>query len=86
MRRVAVADLQGAQAKEAADELTQHGANAIAIEFDQADPASADAMVSETEASLGAIDILVNNASLFSTLQRKPALEIQPDEGPESCR
>jgi 3-oxoacyl-[acyl-carrier protein] reductase len=78
--RVAIADVQGVEAKEAADDLAQAGADAIGIAFDQADPASVDAMVRETEASLGPIDVLVNNASLFSTLQRKRALEILPDE------
>jgi 3-oxoacyl-[acyl-carrier protein] reductase len=77
---VLVADLDGEGADQVADELRSAGARAAAAGFDQADWASVQTMVRTGEQRLGPIDILVNNASLYGTLRRKAALEIEPEE------
>ena len=69
--RVVVADIDGDRAQATAEEL---GATGVA--FDQAEMDSVEAL----RDAAGEIDILVNNASLFATLKRKPAIEITPDE------
>jgi 3-oxoacyl-[acyl-carrier protein] reductase len=74
--RVVVADIDGDRARAAAQEIAATGATASGFAFDQADPASVD----ELRDAAGEVDILVNNASLFATLDRKPALEIDPEE------
>lgn len=71
--RVVVADIDGDGARAAAAEI---GSGATGLAFDQADMASVEAL----RDAAGEIDILVNNASLFATLERKPALDITPAE------
>ena len=61
--RVAIADINIARAGEAAAEI---GEQAIAVEMDVTDQASIDAAVSRTIAAFGQIDILINNAALFT--------------------
>lgn len=61
--RVAIADIDVARARQAADEI---GPAAIAVEMDVTGQDSIDAAVAETVARLGRIDILVNNAALFT--------------------
>jgi 3-oxoacyl-[acyl-carrier protein] reductase len=77
---VMVADLDGEKAKRVADGLCAEGRRAAHAQFDQADLESVTAMVGAVERELGPIDILVNNASLYSTLERKDALDIDPAE------
>ena len=77
---VVIADIRGEAAVALAAELVGAGGRAVGIEFDQSDPASVDAMVAAAESQLGPVDILVNNASMFSTLERKNALSISPAE------
>src|SRR5437667_4095333 len=45
-------------------EITTAGSRAIAVEADVADQAAVEAMVARTEAELGAVTILVNNAGI----------------------
>jgi NAD(P)-dependent dehydrogenase (short-subunit alcohol dehydrogenase family) len=59
-----------------AGEITVAGGRALAIETDVADPASVQRMVAEIERRLGRIDILVNNAAIFSTLEMRPFEQI----------
>ena len=61
--RVAVADINIARAREAAGEI---GDAAIAVEMDVTRQDSIDAAVATTVEALGGIDILINNAALFS--------------------
>ncbi len=61
--RVAIADVDIARAQETAAEI---GAAAIAIDMDVTDQASIDAAVAATISGLGGIDILINNAAIFS--------------------
>ncbi len=61
--RVAIADIDIDRARAAAAEM---GANAIAVHMDVTDQASIDSAVAETVAQFGQIDILINNAAIFS--------------------
>jgi NAD(P)-dependent dehydrogenase (short-subunit alcohol dehydrogenase family) len=66
--RVMIADI--ADGKELADEIAgRHGADAAAsMTFDVSDEAAVKNLVAQTIARFGQIDILVNNAALYSTL------------------
>lgn len=61
--RVAIADVDEASAKAAALKL---GEGAIAVHMDVADQASIEAGVVATVSAFGQIDILINNAAVFS--------------------
>lgn len=67
---VAIGDINITRAREAAAAL---GPKACAVEMDVTDQASVEAAVDQVEASLGAIDILINNAALFTAA---PIVEI----------
>jgi D-sorbitol dehydrogenase (acceptor) len=67
--KVAVADINIAEAKKTAAAIE----GAIAIELDVAKQSSIDAMVEKVNAQFGKIDILVNNAAVFTLA---PPLEI----------
>ena len=69
--RVAIADIDIARAREAAAGI---GEAAIAVGMDVTRQESIDAAVAETVERLGRIDILVNNAALFSAA---PIVEIE---------
>jgi NAD(P)-dependent dehydrogenase (short-subunit alcohol dehydrogenase family) len=61
-------------------EIMKAGGKALAVEADIADPASIEEMVGIVEDDYGRIDILVNNAAIFSTLQMRPFEQIPLDE------
>ena len=67
---VAIGDINITRAREAAAAL---GPKARAVEMDVTDQASIEAAVEQVEASLGGIDILINNAALFTAA---PIVEI----------
>ncbi|MBF9053735.1 L-iditol 2-dehydrogenase [Rhodobacterales bacterium LSUCC1028] len=67
---VAIGDINITRAREAAAAL---GPKARAVEMDVTDQASIEAAVDQVEASLGGIDILINNAALFTAA---PIVEI----------
>jgi D-sorbitol dehydrogenase (acceptor) len=68
--RVALADIDVARAREAAASI---GDAAIAVEMDVTDQTSIDRAVGETAAAFGQIDVLINNAAIFSAA---PTVEI----------
>lgn len=68
--RVAIADINIARASEAAAQI---GTSAVAIEMDVTDQTSIDRGVLEAVSQLGQIDILINNAALFTAA---PVVEI----------
>ena len=69
--RVAIADIDLPNAEKAADKL---GDAAIAIEMNVASQESIDSAVSDAVEQLGGLDILVNNAAVFSAA---PLVEIE---------
>lgn len=56
------------------------GGEAVGITADVTDDASLEQMVSKSEEHFGPIEILINNAAIFASLQFKPFLEISNDE------
>jgi 3-oxoacyl-[acyl-carrier protein] reductase len=73
---VVLADLDLARAEAVAAEL---GEGASAFRVDIAVEGSVDALAAATR-ELGTVDVLVNNASIFSTLQMRPFEQIPPAE------
>ncbi|MBS0126693.1 L-iditol 2-dehydrogenase [Thetidibacter halocola] len=69
--RVAIADIDIVRARASAAEI---GEAAIAVEMDVTRQDSIDAAVTETVAGLGQIDILINNAAIFTAA---PLIEIE---------
>lgn len=61
---VVVVDLNGSAAARVAESLTDAGYRAIAAQTDITQPASVQAMVEQTVAAFGRLDILVNSAAL----------------------
>lgn len=61
--RVAIADIDIARAEETASQIGEH---AIAVHMDVTDQANIDAAVSASVEQLGQIDILINNAAIFT--------------------
>src|SRR5262249_37225095 len=57
-------------------EIAAAGGKARAITTDVADPASLENMIAVVEQAYGRIDILINNAAIFSTLDTRPFEEI----------
>ncbi|MBI4482904.1 MAG: SDR family oxidoreductase [Acidobacteria bacterium] len=72
--QVAIADIDYEAARAVAAELAGKG------EVDVSDWESVQEMASCAAQAFGGIDVLVNNAALYSTLQRKPFHEISPEE------
>ncbi|MEO7572350.1 MAG: SDR family NAD(P)-dependent oxidoreductase [Acidimicrobiales bacterium] len=61
---VAVLDRSAAGAGTVAEDIVAGGGSAVAIEVDLADPAATDAAMAAARASLGPIDLLINNAGM----------------------
>lgn len=74
---VALGDLQEDKVREAADAL---GGKAFPFVLDVCDEGSAASGVSRVVEHFGRLDALINNAALFTTLQRKELVEISPAE------
>jgi len=72
--RVAIADIDIDRARAAAAGI---GEAAIAVRMDVTDQASIEAAVSETAAAFGQIDILINNAAIFTAA---PIVEITRED------
>ena len=71
-----VADLNAANAREVAAEIEIVGGRASSAYVDVADEGSVGALVEDALKTFGRIDILVNNASLFSNLAKRPFEQI----------
>jgi NAD(P)-dependent dehydrogenase (short-subunit alcohol dehydrogenase family) len=61
---VAVADIDLAAARKTADQIASNTRRALAIEVDCGDVAKIDAMVGQTIAEFGRLDVIVNNAGV----------------------
>lgn len=76
--RVAVADINLPMAQETAAQIAQDtGAEVIAVEIDVTDVASIQSAVDQTAQQFGQIDILINNAAIFSAA---PIVDITPED------
>lgn len=74
---VAIVDMNAEAAASVAAEI---GARALAIPTDVSDKPSVVAMAQKVMAAFGRIDVLINNAAIFSTLKMKPFEQIEAEE------
>lgn len=75
---VAVADVSGASA--AASALEKRGADAIGVDVDVSSEMATSKMAAAVVERFGRLDILVNNAALFTTLRPGPFTEIDVEQ------
>ncbi|MBI4529040.1 MAG: glucose 1-dehydrogenase [Deltaproteobacteria bacterium] len=78
--RVVVADIQEDEAKKVAAEIQQEGGEALAVPVDVTSFDKTRAMAEATLQKYGRIDVLVNNAALYSAIKKKPFSEIPEEE------
>jgi 3-oxoacyl-[acyl-carrier protein] reductase len=70
--RAIIAEVNEAKGRAVCDEIRRSGGQALAVTTDVADEASVKAMVEAVETQYGRIDVLINNAGIFSTLEMRP--------------
>ncbi len=78
--RVIIAERNEKTAAAVSAEILKDGGQALAITTDVADPASIAEMIDLVEDEYGRIDVLINNAGIFSTLQMRPFDQIPLEE------
>lgn len=78
--RVVAADIDGEAAQAVAAGLQQKGLEALGLATDVADEDKTQELAKAALDRFGRIDVLINNASLMSVLQRRSWLEIPVDE------
>jgi len=76
---VVVADIKGFDTS-AAELAKATGARTLGLQVDVAAEGDVDRMAKETMKAFGRIDVLVNNAAIFSTLELKPFEQIAAEE------
>lgn len=81
-----IAERNAATAEMVAKEIEGKGGRALAVTTDVAREDSIRAMIAETEKHFGRIDILINNAGIFSTLEMRPFDQIPVDEWEQVLR
>ena len=74
--RIVIAERNEKTAASVAMEVMQAGGEALAVTTDVADPASVEEMVAVVNGKYGRIDVLINNAAIFSTLAMRPFEQI----------
>lgn len=78
--RLAIADIDEEGGQRTAALIAEQGGQAVAVRTDIAEEADAQRMAEVALEKFGRIDALINNASLMSTLARRPWHEIPLDE------
>lgn len=78
--RAVIAEQNEKKAAAVSEEIMESGGKALAVTTDVADPASIKEMVEVVEDEHGRIDVLINNAGLFSTLEMRPFDQIPLEE------
>jgi NAD(P)-dependent dehydrogenase (short-subunit alcohol dehydrogenase family) len=76
--KVAVSDVQ--DCSDTVRQINDQGGEAIAVPGDVTDNKSLTELVAATETAFGPINVLINNAGIFGTLQLKPLMQISEDE------
>jgi NAD(P)-dependent dehydrogenase (short-subunit alcohol dehydrogenase family) len=84
--RSVIAELNKEKGAAVFEEIMGFGGQALAVTTDVADPASIEAMIDVVESQYGRIDILINNAGIFSTLEMRPFDKIPLDEWEQVLR
>ena len=77
---VVITDLFEENAESVLKEVKEKGGNGIAAKVDVSDEISAKAIVAKVAKEKGRLDVLINNASIFSTIKMKPFYKISVDE------
>jgi 3-oxoacyl-[acyl-carrier protein] reductase len=77
---VVIADLNLENATAVCEEVKAAGGIAIAVATNVSEKASVDRMVATAVDRFGTVDVLINNAAIFSALKMKPFDEIELDE------
>ncbi|MBI2802354.1 MAG: 3-oxoacyl-ACP reductase FabG [Gammaproteobacteria bacterium] len=75
-----IAEVNAALGEQVAAEITARGKQSMAVATDIADPAAVDSLVAKVVTRHARIDVLVNNASIFSTIKMRPFTAIPLDE------
>jgi 3-oxoacyl-[acyl-carrier protein] reductase len=78
--KVVVADIQEQEAKNVASEIAQAGGEALAVPVDVTSAEKTRDMAEATLKKYGRIDVLVNNAGLYTAIKKKPFTEITGEE------
>jgi len=84
--RVVIAERNEKAAAAVAAEVLNRDGQALAVTTDVADPASIAEMIDLVEDEYGRIDVLINNAGIFSTLQMRPFDQIPLEEWEQVLR
>lgn len=78
--KVVIAELNAEAGEATAQAIRDAGGTAIAITTNVADEVSTLALAKSTLDEFGRIDVLINNAGIFSTIQMRPFTDIPIDE------
>jgi len=78
--RVVIAEVNEGKAEAVAEEILRADGQVLAVTTDVADPASIEEMIGVVEDEWSRIDVLINNAGIFSTLEMRPFDQIPLDE------
>jgi 3-oxoacyl-[acyl-carrier protein] reductase len=81
-----VADMNGDAAKRVECEITEQGGRSMSVEADVADPQAVAAMTDAIVARFGRIDVLINNAAIFASLDKRKFEQIPLDEWDQVIR
>jgi NAD(P)-dependent dehydrogenase (short-subunit alcohol dehydrogenase family) len=84
--RVVIAEINESKAAAVAGEILKMNGQAFAVATDVADEASIAEMVKAVEDKYGGVDVLINNAGIFSTLQMRPFDQIPVEEWEQVLR
>lgn len=84
--RVVIAELNENKAAAVSEEIMKAGGEAFAVTTDVADEASVKEMIEVVEDEYNRIDVLINNAGIFSTLEMRPFDQIPLDEWEQVLR
>jgi NAD(P)-dependent dehydrogenase (short-subunit alcohol dehydrogenase family) len=84
--RAVIAELDENKATSVAAEIMKADGEALAVTTDVADPASIDEMIEVVTDKYCRIDVLINNAAIFSTLEMRPFEQIPLKEWEQVLR
>jgi NAD(P)-dependent dehydrogenase (short-subunit alcohol dehydrogenase family) len=84
--RAVIAERNEKSAAAVAEEILKADGQVLAVTTDVADPASIAEMIEVVEDEYGRIDVLINNAGIFSTLEMRPFDQIPLEEWEQVLR